>query len=208
MTSEELIEALALTGTGPQKLEIARIALRNHKLDPKELLALMAEPDPSTGRALWPEGTCEKARLMLEEGRKPADFQGAPPPMGKEASEERLGRIIAEQMGRMMQRMHGTIEDKQAEAEALNIGRPVKPSEKEGPPPARIDMPQSERPGGHSGDQPSIREVKQPERAPVPVRGPDQSERDVKHPERSEKDRGPGVPHVERKDESKPGKKN
>ncbi len=161
MTNEELLTALQTTGTGEAKLEIARLALRNHKLEPGELVALMSEVSSDTGRAFWPEGTCDKARQLLG-GADPHSFAGKPPPMGKEASEERLGRIIAEQIGKTLRDMRERSEEKQAEAQHLSIGNPVKVAEEKAPTPSRIDTP------SHVERSPGISHAK----APEPEKGP------------------------------------
>jgi hypothetical protein len=145
VTSHELLDALKETGTGEHKILAARVALEQRPgLSPEELLAIMEEPN-DVDRPLWPEGTLHKARKILA-GAHPDSFKGAPPPMGKDASEERLAKMMAGEIAKVLERLGDKQADKQAEAEAMNIGRPVKPSVREGPVPTIETTPRAEHP--------------------------------------------------------------
>lgn len=128
MTAAELIEALKETGTGERKLAWARDWLHDHKTGTGEDLIAAVGRLPRD-LCPWPEGTMKKA-LRLIQGIPPdhVEFQGVPPPQGKEASEERLARILAGEIGRVVEAIGERSTAGHAFAEAHNIGAPQKPA--------------------------------------------------------------------------------
>ncbi len=121
-----MIEALEKTGTGSAKILPCRQWLRDNKgAEAERLVAWAGKEDPSP----WPEGTMVKA-LRLLAGAKPDDpeFQGVPPPQGKEASEERLARILAEENKRVIETVLERSYAGHVFAQENSIGAPVKPA--------------------------------------------------------------------------------
>lgn len=120
MSAQAVIEGLEKTGTGEGKLRVARQFLeRKPGASGTELVAHLKEQGISPV-------TLAKAE-HLASGKNLDDLLGTPPKQSKEASEERLGKIIGEKLGEAMERLHGTASVKMDEAQALSIGRPQRP---------------------------------------------------------------------------------
>lgn len=123
MTAHQLIEYLAMTGTGSGKLEAARRWLARGGVNAAGNLLAAMEADKH-----WPAATCEKARALIG-GASPTEerFVGSPPKQSKEASEEKMSRMIDEKIDRVKDIFFSEHEERQAVAQARGIGNPLKP---------------------------------------------------------------------------------
>lgn len=120
MTVAEVIEGLALTGTGPAKLERMRLyAERERPGVPKDEFCDWVSRHISAV-------TAEKAR-HLAAGRPLDELLGQPPPR----SREKEAMDVAKQVERLIDVLAEKKAEGQAEAQALSIGAPRRPSKRE-----------------------------------------------------------------------------
>lgn len=118
MTSAELLEALAKTGTGQDKIDKAkRVLERRPQMEPAELVAEMAATSPLSPRPAWGEGTVAKARRLLA-GAPLSEFEGTPPPSVEEAKMAKLGEVI-------VKKFVDVTAERQAEHQAAQTGNPA-----------------------------------------------------------------------------------
>lgn len=112
MSGLELVEALALTGTGEAKLRVARAAIEARPGATAEDVLMALASDGKTVGAV----TLEKAR-KLASGASVKEFLGSPPPNAEESRMRSLGREIGEAIV-------GQLSDRQAKAQADGVGIP------------------------------------------------------------------------------------
>lgn len=128
MTANELIEALEKTGTGSGKIDrLRKVVEQDRGLDALSLVGHMRMQGTDQRRGGYPEGTVAKAE-RLAAGAKIEEFLGVPPPQSKEASEERMARMLGQELGKIMERLGEKTHNGVEAAQELSLGNPQKPS--------------------------------------------------------------------------------
>lgn len=124
MTPVDLIEALEKTGTGPDKLIVARdyVEQNPHASADAMTAALEAQGQGKDARILgvgWPPGTVLKAKKLLE-GVPLSVLMGEPPSTSEESKERRLMKELF--IG--LKDYVGGQQDRQAEMQGRGVGNP------------------------------------------------------------------------------------